>query len=110
MSKAKERILPYRKINIDYIMTLALVNTKQERLLKKKKDECIRTHFSFTIKSQKIAIDLTFMGKNNYVPIGWSIQFPCDLRLEMHTADNPPSLVRFVPLLPSRQCLPSTTK
>lgn len=37
MSKAKERILPYRKINIDYIMTLALVNTKQEKLLKKKK-------------------------------------------------------------------------
>ena len=37
MSKAKERIMSYRKINIDYVMTLALVNTKQERLLKKKK-------------------------------------------------------------------------
>ena len=109
MSKAKERIMSYRKINIDYVMTLALVNTKQERLLKKKKDECMRTRFSFTIKSQKIAIDFTFMGKKNYVPIGWSIRFPCDLRLEMHT-DNPPSLVRFVPLLPLRQWLPSTTK
>ena len=37
MNKAKERIMSYRKINIDYVMTLALVNTKQERLLKKKK-------------------------------------------------------------------------
>ena len=86
MSKAKERIMSYRKINIDYVMTLALVNTKQGRLLKKKKDECMRTRFSFTIKSQKIAIDLTFMGKrimyqlvgvyDFYATLGWKCILP----------------------------------